>query len=109
MIVPNLCDDGHDCSTGTADRWLARAVPAILASAEYRSGTTALFITWDENDAGGSVVPAYVVAPSVPAGTVAPGRFDHYSMLRTIEELLALKPLLGAAATAPSMRPAFHL
>jgi hypothetical protein len=30
-------------------------------------------------------------------------------MLRTIEELLALKPLLGAAATAPSMRPAFHL
>jgi hypothetical protein len=33
---------------------------------------------------------------------------DHYSLLRTTEELLGL-PLLGHAATATSMRPAFGL
>jgi hypothetical protein len=33
--------------------------------------------------------------------------FNHYSLLRTTEEMLGLD-LLGKAATAPSMRPVFH-
>jgi hypothetical protein len=37
---------------------------------------------------------------------VAPGRFDHYSLLATTEDMLGL-PRLGAAATAPSLRTAF--
>ncbi|HET6963146.1 MAG TPA: alkaline phosphatase family protein [Acidimicrobiales bacterium] len=109
FITPNLCNDGHDCSTSVADHWLSVEVPLILGSAEYRSGGTVLFITWDENDAGGSLVPTYVVAPSVPPGTTVSTPFTHYSLLRTTEELLGLTPLLGAAATAASMRDAFHL
>lgn len=109
FITPNLCNDGHDCSTATADRWLSVEVPLILNSAEYRSGSTALFITWDENDAGGSLVPMYVIAPSVPPGARVGAPLNHYSFLRTSEELLGLTPLLGAAATAPSMRGPFHL
>jgi hypothetical protein len=109
FITPNLCDDGHDCSTATADHWLSVEVPLIWQSPQYRAGTTALFITWDENDAGGSVVPMYVVAPSVPPGTRVGTPLDHYSLLRTSEELLGLTPLLGAAAGAASMRDAFHL
>lgn len=109
FITPNLCNDGHDCPTATADHWLSVEMPRILDSAQYRSGTTAVFITWDENDAGGSLVPMYVVAPSVVAGTRSAQPFSHYSLLRTAEELLGLTPLLGAAATAPSMRSAFHL
>jgi len=109
FITPNLCNDGHDCSIGTADRWLSAEMPRILDSAEYRSGRTVVFITWDENDSGGSLVPMYVIAPSVVPGTRSTAAFDHYSQLRTSEELLGLTPLLGAAAGAPSMRGAFHL
>ena len=29
-ISPNLCDDGHDCGVAGGDRFLARAVPALL-------------------------------------------------------------------------------
>jgi hypothetical protein len=109
FITPNLCDDMHDCATAAGDRWLAGVVPQILSSPAYRAGTLVLFITWDENDAGGSLVPTYVVAPSVPKGTRSAAGFSHYSLLSTTEELLGLSPLLGAAASAPDMRAAFHL
>jgi hypothetical protein len=109
FVTPNLCDDMHDCSTAAGDAWLAREVPEILASPEYRSGGTALFVTWDENDAGGTLVPLYVVAPSVPPGERVVSPVDHYSLLRTTEEMLGLAPLLGRAATAAGMRRAFHL
>jgi hypothetical protein len=109
FITPNLCHDMHDCSTSAGDRWLSTEVPLILDSAEYRGGNTALFITWDENDSGGSLVPCYVVAPSVPPGTRSAAALDHYSLLRTTEEMLGLAPLLGRAASAPSMRGEFHL
>jgi phosphatidylinositol-3-phosphatase len=109
FVTPNLCSDEHDCPLTAGDRWLARWVPRIVRSPAYRDGTTALFITYDEDDrAEGNRVYTVVVAPSVPAGTVAADAFTHYSLLRTQEELLGL-PLLGQAASAASMRAAFKL
>ena len=109
FITPDLCHDMHDCSTATGDRWLSSVVPQILDSAEYRAGRAALFVTWDENDSGGSRVATYVVAPSVPPGTRSAVTLSHYSLLRSTEEMLGLTPLLGQAATAADMRPPFHL
>ena len=109
FITPNLCDDMHNCSTEAGDAWLAREVPLILASPQYRAGDTALFITFDENDAGGTVVPMYAIAPSIRPGTTVGQAFNHFSLLRTTEELLGLHPLLGQAATAPSMVSVLHL
>lgn len=69
-----------------------------------------MFLTWDEDDdASGNHIPTLVVAPSVRAGTRSGVRFDHYSMLRTTEEMLGVTPLLGNAASAKSIRSAFHL
>jgi hypothetical protein len=53
-------------------------------------------------------MPLVVVSPSTPTGAVELTPVDQYALLRTTEELLGL-PLLGHAATAPSMRAAFHL
>lgn len=108
-LTPNLCHDMHDCSTRTGDAWLSAELPLILDSATYRAGHTAVFITWDENESGGTAVPCYVIAPSVTPGTRAATAFNHYSLLRTTEELLGLHPLLGAAATVASMSSAFGL
>jgi phosphatidylinositol-3-phosphatase len=105
FITPNLCDDGHDCSTATADTWLGTWLDRIVASPTYAAGHTAVFVTWDEGlDGSSNRVATVVVAPSVTPGTRSATRFTHYSLLRTTEELLRL-PLLGAAANAHTMRP----
>ena len=53
-------------------------------------------------------VPAIVIAPSVKAGTVVGTQFDHYSWLKTVEQLLGLSQI-GQAKTAASMKSGFHL
>ncbi|MDE3024242.1 MAG: hypothetical protein KGI93_01600 [Acidobacteriota bacterium] len=109
FVTPNLCDDMHDCPVAAGDAWLRRFVPAILASPGYRSATTVLFITFDEGTDPANHVATVVVSPSTPAGTRAPGRFDHYALLKTTEELLGLPADLGLARRALGMRAAFHL
>jgi phospholipase C len=104
FVTPDLCDDTHDCPVATGDAWLARWVAQIVLSPQFAAGTTVVFVVWDEP----TPMPLLVVAPSVSPGADAPGPLDHYSLLRTTEELLGL-PLLGRAASAPSMRDAFGL
>jgi hypothetical protein len=108
FITPNLQHDTHDSSVATGDAWLRGFLPTLLATPQYRSGKTVVFLTWDENDgAGGNHIPTIVMSPRT-RGVEDATPFTHYSLLRTTEELLGL-PLLGAAATAPSMRSAFNL
>jgi hypothetical protein len=109
FVTPNLCNDMHDCSVSTGDSWLSTLLPKILGSTAYTSGSTAIVITWDEDDSSASNhVATLVVAPSVPIGTSVATTFNHYSMLRTTEELLGVNTYLGNAATATSMRSPFH-
>lgn len=100
FVTPDLCNDTHDCGIDRGDNWLATWIPALLASDAYTSGTTAVFVVWDEP----SPMPFIAVAPSVRPGTTVSTRVDHYALLRTTEEMLGLTPLLGSAATAPSIR-----
>lgn len=104
LVTPNLCDDTHDCGVATGDRWLASWAAHLLASGAYATGRTVVFIVWDEY----TPMPFVAVAPSVVPGTVVGVAVDHYSLLRTTEELLGLS-LLGHAATAVSLRPALSL
>jgi phospholipase C len=109
MLIPDLCHDEHDCPVGTGDAWLAQHLPAILDSPAYRDGSTALVVTYDEDDHGeGNRVYTVVVSPTTAPGTRSDGGFTHASLLRTAEELLGV-PLLGPARGAPSMRAAFGL
>jgi phosphatidylinositol-3-phosphatase len=101
-ISPNLCDDGHDCAVGTADRFLARTLPALL----HELGPSGMLIlTWDEGstDSGccgvahGGHVATIVAGPGVRPGAREGRPLDHYGVLATIERALGLPPLAGAA------------
>jgi hypothetical protein len=108
VIVPNSCNDSHACSVQAGDDWLRAWLPLIFASPAYTAEPTAVFVVWDENDgSSGNIVPFLLASPSVVPGTQSALPFNHYSLLRTTEEMLGLD-LLGKAATAPSMRPVFH-
>jgi hypothetical protein len=106
FVTPNLCNDTHDCPVQTGDAWLSTFMAQVLASPEYQAGRTAVFITWDESNDDSLHIPTLVVSPYTEAGIESDASYDHYSLLRTTEELLGLDTL-GAAATAPSMRTDF--
>jgi phospholipase C len=121
FITPNLIDDMHDGTIADGDKWLAAHLPTILNSPEYRGGSTAVFITWDEGSGGYPIedcatntsdgscrVPTIVISPSTPAGVTSGTLFNHYSLLGTAEQLLGLTKL-GKASSNPTMTAAFHL
>jgi chitodextrinase len=105
FITPNMCNDTHDCSTNTGDKWLSQWVPQILDSKSYKSGNTALLITYDEY----THMPTMWIAPSVKPGTTSATNFNHYSLLRTVEDMLGLKSYIGGASGATSMRSTFNM
>jgi len=110
FITPDLCNDMHDCSVATGDRWLRKWLPVLLGSHAYRAGRTAIFITFDESEGGGSNrVMTIAVAPSVRRGSRTAAALSHYSLLRATERMLGLRPLLGKAAQAATMRSRLHL
>jgi hypothetical protein len=106
LVAPDLCHDTHDspCGVATGDHFLRALLPHVLSSRAYRSGTTAVFVVWDED----SPIPNIVIAPSVIPGTTSSTPVSHYGLLRATEEMLGL-PLLGNAARATSLRTVFHI
>lgn len=99
-ITPDLCHDGHDCSTQVADKWLSQTVPKILASSAWKDGGL-LLITWDEGEDSANHVLTIVIHP----GTIihsSDRAYDHYSLLASIEDRFKL-PRLGQAVQASSM------
>jgi phosphatidylinositol-3-phosphatase len=109
MVVPNICNDMHSCPVSVGDAWLKRFVPLIISSTQYQSRSLVLFISFDENNSlASNQVPTLVIAPSTPKGERVANPFTHYSLLRTTETLLHVRPL-GQASTAQSMIAPFHL
>ncbi len=104
LIIPNMCNDMHDCGVAQGDRFLTGFVPRILDSAAWTQGGV-LFITWDEGS-GSEPVATLVIAPGVPAGFRSSVPHDHYSLLRTIEDAWGL-PCLANACRANAMAEFF--
>ncbi|NUO64065.1 MAG: phosphoesterase [Gemmatimonadaceae bacterium] len=127
FISPGLCHDGHDtpCIDGepgglvSADRFLQHWVPLITRSPAYREGGL-LIITFDEatgadsaaccnerpgpnvtlagvRGPGGGRTGAVLLSPSIAPGTVSDVPYNHYSLLRSIEDIFGLAHLGYAA------------
>ncbi len=102
-ITPDLCHDMHDCPVRAGDDWLRGFLPQIFKSAAWQS--SALFLLWDEGgtDAGccqlarGGHIPMLVLSPLVKPGFISAVRYDHASVLLTIETAWGLSRLGDAA------------
>jgi hypothetical protein len=106
-ITPNLQHDTHDAPVADGDRWLADFLPRLFASPAWRTGAL-LIITWDEGttDAGccgglaaGGHVPTVLVRAGGPHGVRVRDPTTHYSVLRTVEDLLHVDRL-GVSASS---------
>lgn len=101
LVVPDLCNDMHDCPVSTGDSWLRAFIRPLLRSSELAHGI--VYVVFDEGtgDAGGGGrVPALVLGPLVRRGARATAPLDHYSLLRTVEDGWRV-PRLGRSRTAP--------
>lgn len=157
FITPNLCDDGHDapCKNGqpggliSADAFLQKWVPMIMASQAYQEDGL-LIINFDEGGLtvtpgpggalsivaagqfccneqpgpnlapfpqvtnitptvsltfqsyGGDRTGGVLLSPFLKAGTVSNTPFNHYSMLKSLEDIFDTDGYLGYAG-APGL------
>jgi hypothetical protein len=98
FVIPNLCDDMHDCSVATGDSWLRRNMGGYATWA--RQHASLLIVTWDEDDGSATnQIPTIFVGQEVRTGKSAMP-ITHYSVLHTIESLYQLPPNANAATAA---------
>ncbi len=108
FITPNLCDDMHDCSVSTGDKWLQSNLPAIFTSPAWTTQTSLMLITWDEDDGNASNhVATLVIGPSVIPGYLSSTVYNHYSLLKTLEQDWSLAALTTNDSGATAMSDFF--
>ena len=116
------CVTGAPGGLAQADAFLSQWVPTIMAAPAYRDGGLIL-ITFDEgsdsaaccgeasgfspdhpnvplpgkNGPGGGRIGTVVLSPLIRPGTVSTVNYNHYSLLRTIEDIFGLRHLGDAA------------
>lgn len=127
LIIPDLCHDLHgapSCPVGkaldtAADTFVKRWVNTIMAKAWQ--GNAAIIITFDEGEEGvvtrvksalgiehgGGRIATIVIAREGPHPLVSNAPYNHYSLLRTLEQAWGL-PYLGKAAQAKPMTEFFQ-
>jgi hypothetical protein len=91
---PNMDDDGHDTNLGTASTWLKNFLENWFPS-DSRAGTL-LIVTFDESEAPerkSNHIYTVFLGDMVKKGEKVNGRYDHYDILRTIEDNFGLQPL----------------
>jgi hypothetical protein len=115
FITPNATNDMHHLAPGSlslekqSDDWLAREVPKILASPAY-ANNGALFIVWDEGDNEVSDGPIGLILLSPLAkghGYANKIYYAHSSLLRTLQEIFGVEPLMGDAVNATDLSDLF--
>ena len=113
FIVPNQCHDQHgrgasEMGTGCnvdanaiaqGDAALALLIPAIKSSRAWREGNNVIVTVWDENDY--SSLPNQVVTivdtNYSAGGKVSNVKYNHFSLLKTIEAGFGLSYINHAA------------
>jgi phosphatidylinositol-3-phosphatase len=108
LLIPDLCNDAHDCPLSTADRWLHSWLGPLVASRDFRTGRLAIVVTFDEDhgDAKNNILTA-VLHQRLHGSKVAE-RLDHNALSHAVSRLVGEPPLRNAAA-APDLLAAFGL
>jgi hypothetical protein len=119
FVVPNACDNAHNCPLSTADTWLENNIDPLIKSALFQKDGL-LIIVFDENSntdgtgctdtmiqSGtwcGGQVPAVLVSPLlVSTGFKSSKSYHHENVLRLMAEGLGLTTFPGASANADNM------
>ncbi|MYV55656.1 alkaline phosphatase family protein [Streptomyces sp. SID3212] len=102
FVVPNLCSDMHDCSVSTGDTWIKNKLGAYASWAKTHNSM--LVVTFDEdNKLSGNRIPTLFYGQHVTPGSSVATTYNHYNVLRTLEDLAGLTTHAGNAASASAV------
>jgi hypothetical protein len=100
FVIPNLCNDMHDCSVATGDSWLRKHIGAYARWAMTHDSL--LIVTWDEDDGSQSnQIPTIFAGQLVRPGQYGE-RITHYSVLATLETAYGLRRAGNGTARSQS-------
>ena len=104
LYIPDQKNDGHDTGPAFADRWLAKAFGPLLKNAAFMKGLL-FVVTFDEADTSDPTNRVFtaLIGDSVLSGSVSKTAYNHYSLLRTIEDEFRLGTLGQNDASAFSI------
>jgi len=115
FITPDLCNDmhGHDdlCpgdrtkQISAGDTWLSQELPRIIDWAKNNSGV--IFIVWDESDTDNATIPFLAIGPGVRPGHASTVKYDHGSLVKSVEEIFGLQPPLETVKNNASFKDMF--
>jgi hypothetical protein len=112
FIVPDLCDDAHDCPLSSADAWLKTNIDPLINSPAFQKDGLLIIVFDEASDLdftnGGGHVAAVLVSPFSKKGYKSVALYQHQSTLRLMLEGLGITKLPGDAATAPAMWEFFN-
>lgn len=108
MVIPDLCNDAHDCALSHADTWLRKRVGRVLAGPDWTSGHLAIVITADEDDRRHHNIVLTVVAHPALHHVVVTTRLNHYGLSRSYSQVSGAVPV-GHAVYAASLLRKFGL
>ncbi|XVQ89457.1 alkaline phosphatase family protein [Microbispora siamensis] len=99
FVVPNLCSDMHDCSVSTGDTWLKNNLGAYATWAKTHNSL--LVVTFDEdNRLSGNRIATVLYGQPVLAGSSSGTTYNHYNLLRTLEDMYGTGHAGNAASAA---------
>jgi phospholipase C len=107
LIVPDQCNNGHDCAPAAADAWIGSMVERLQASPEVQQTQSLIVITYDESQTPGGLtglvrriternrerIVTVLISPVAKAGLEDSTPYNHYSLLKTILLAWGLPPL----------------
>jgi hypothetical protein len=111
FVIPNLCDDAHDCTipgSSIPDQWLQTNIGPLLSSPTFYQDTLLIFL-WDESASddtyGGGNIEWAIFGAGVKQGYQQSTTlvYQHQSTLRLILKELGVSVFPGDAANAPDM------
>ena len=110
FIVPNLCNDAHDCPLATADAWLQTNIDPLITNPGFQQDGL-LIILFDESGGdqrhGGGRIAWVVVSAKVKPGYRSAALYQHENTLRLTAEALGLTTFPNAAVGAANMAEFF--
>ncbi|KAI0442720.1 phosphoesterase family-domain-containing protein [Xylaria telfairii] len=95
FITPNMTNDGHDTSVTVAGKWARNFLDPLLSNKNFNQDRTLIVLTFDESEnylGANNVFTALLgnAVPSSKVGTTDSTRYNHYSLIKTVEDNWAL-------------------
>jgi hypothetical protein len=93
LYVPDMNNDGHDTGVAFADRWFGGTFMPLLKDPRLMQDMVVVASFDESSFFGGNHIYTALYGDSVIPGGSTTTRYDHFSLLRTIEDTLDLGTL----------------